>query len=159
MPPATDAPILKPPLVSPLAESPRKALNLKQLLLARSDWFAEEIMKGIRGSDFAYITPAQSRLLAHMAGKPCSMAELARRLGVSRQAVHKTVIELVRREILALHDDPQRGNSKLVVYTEHGKQINRAGAHIIEKIEQRLSRQLGPQALDQLKQLLSEPWN
>jgi DNA-binding MarR family transcriptional regulator len=136
-----------------------KTPNLKQLLLARSDWFAEEIMKGIRGSDYGFITPAQSRLLAHMGGKPCSMAELARRLGVSRQAVHKTVIELVRRDILALYDDPERGNSKLVVYTEHGKKINRAGAAIIEKIEHRLASQLGENALDQLKTLLAARWS
>jgi DNA-binding MarR family transcriptional regulator len=136
-----------------------KTPNLKQLLLARSDWFAEEIMKGIRGSDYGFITPAQSRLLAHMGGKPCSMAELARRLGVSRQAVHKTVIELVRRDILALHDDPERGNTKLVVYTDHGRRINRAGAAIIERIEQRLATQLGEPALAQLKTLLASRWS
>jgi hypothetical protein len=46
--------------------------NLKQLLLARSDWFAREIMSGVKRSEYAYITPAQSRLLAHMGGKPTS---------------------------------------------------------------------------------------
>jgi DNA-binding MarR family transcriptional regulator len=145
------------PLTQASFEAP-KAANLKQLLLARSDWFAEEIMKGVRVGDFAYITPGQSRMLAHMAGKPCSMAELARRLGVSRQAVHKTVMELERRGVLALQDDPQRGNTKLVVYTEKGRQVNRAGAAIIDKIEQRISKRLGDEGLEQLKQLLASPW-
>ena len=82
--------------------------NLKQLLLERADWFAREIMKGVKRSEHAYITPAQSRLLAHMGGKPMNMAELARRLAISRQAVHKTVSELARRGILEVIDDPQR---------------------------------------------------
>lgn len=133
--------------------------NLKQLLLDRSDWFAREIMKGIRRSDYAFITPAQSRLLAHMGGKPMSMAELARRLAISRQAVHKTVTELARRGILDVREDPERRNSKLVVYTDKGRQVNRAGAQIIERLEERIARRVGRDALDAMKRVLAEPWD
>ena len=132
--------------------------NLKQLLLERSDWFAREIMKGVRSSDYAFVTPAQSRLLAHMGGKPMSMAELARRLAISRQAVHKTVTELVRRGILEVRDDPERRNSKLVVYTDKGRQLNRAGAQIIERLEERVARAIGQEELRRLKVLLASPW-
>lgn len=133
--------------------------NLKQLLLARSDWFAREIMSGVRRSEYAYITPAQSRLLATMAGKPTSMAELARRLAISRQAVHKTVAELARRGILEIRDDPDRRNAKLVVYTERGRQVNRAGAAIIERVEERIASRLGRARLDELKALLAAEWD
>jgi DNA-binding MarR family transcriptional regulator len=133
--------------------------NLKQLLLARSDWFAREIMTGVKRSEFAYITPAQSRLLAHMGGKPTSMSELARRLAISRQAVHKTVAELARRGILEIRGDPERGNSKLVVYTERGRQVNRAGGQIIERIEDRVAARIGRVRLDELKALLAADWD
>lgn len=133
--------------------------NLKQLLLARSDWFAREIMSGVRRSEFSYITPAQSRLLAHMGGKPTSMSELARRLAISRQAVHKTVAELARRGILEIRDDPARRNAKLVVYTERGRQVNRAGAQIIERLEERIGTRIGRERLDALKALLAQPWD
>lgn len=132
--------------------------NLKQLLLARSDWFAREIMSGVRRSEYAYITPAQSRLLATMAGKPTSMAELARRLAISRQAVHKTVAELARRGILEIRDDPERRNAKLIVYTERGRQVNRVGAAIIERVEERIASRIGRERLETLKTLLSEDW-
>jgi DNA-binding MarR family transcriptional regulator len=132
--------------------------NLKQLLLARSDWFAREIMSGVRRSEFAYITPAQSRLLAHMGGRPMPMPELARRLAISRQAVHKTVTELARRGILEIRDDPERRNAKLVVYTERGRQVNRAGAAIIERVEERIATRLGRARLDELKALLAAEW-
>ena len=132
--------------------------NLKQLLLARSDWFATEIMRGVKSGPYAYLTPAQSRLLAHMGGRPVSMAELARRLAISRQAVHKTVAELARRGILELRDDPDKGNAKLVAYTEKGRQVNRAGAALIESIEQRLAQRLGRERVEQLRALLAEDW-
>ncbi len=133
-------------------------LNLKQLLLARSEWFADEIMKGVERSDYAFISPAQSRLLAVMAGKPTHMAELARRLAISRQAVHKTVGELARRGLLALLDDPERGNSKLVVYTERGRLLNRAGVRMIEQTEARIAARIGQARLDTLRALLAADW-
>lgn len=133
--------------------------NLKQLLLARSDWFAREIMSGVKRSEYAYLTPAQSRLLATMAGKPTSMSELARRLAISRQAVHKTVAELARRGILDILEDPERGNAKLVVYTERGRQLNRAGAQIIDRVEERIAARIGRDRLDELKTLLAERWD
>lgn len=133
--------------------------NLKQLLIARSDWFAREIMQAVKTGEHAYITPAQSRLLAHMAGRPASMAELARSLAISRQAVHKTVAELVRRGILEVRDDPDRRNAKLVVYTEKGRQVNRAGARIIEQIEQRLAQRLGAEGVERLRELLAADWD
>ena len=144
-----------PPAVPPAAMPD----NLKQLLLARSDWFAREIMSGVRRSEFSYITPAQSRLLAHMGGKPCSMSELARRLAISRQAVHKTVAELARRGILEIRDDPERRNAKLVVYTERGRQVNRAGAQIIERLEERIAGRIGRERLAELKALLDAAWD
>ncbi len=133
--------------------------NLKQLLLDRNDWFAREIMKSVRRSEFAFITPAHSRLLALMGGKPMSMAELARRLAISRQAVHKTVTELARRGILDVQDDPRRGNSKLVVYTDRGRQVNRAGAAIIERLEERVAGRIGRESLETLKALLARDWD
>ncbi len=135
------------------------APNLKQLLLARSEWFAREIMRGVRDSEYAFITPAQSRLLAHMGGQPMRMSELARRLAISRQAVHKTVTELSRRGILELRDDPDKPRSKLVVYTEKGRQLNRAGAHIIQQVEQRIGARIGTARLAELKALLGHDWD
>jgi DNA-binding MarR family transcriptional regulator len=135
------------------------SVNLKQLLLARSDWFAREIMSGVKRSEYAYITPAQSRLLAHMGGKPTSLSELARRLAISRQAVHKTAGELVRRGILEIRDDPERRNAKHVVYTERGRQVNRAGAQIIERLEERIASRIGAQRLAELKGLLAADWD
>ncbi len=144
------------------APAPTKAdpgrLNLKQLLLARSEWFADEIMKSVERSDFAFVTPAQSRLLAVMAGKPTNMAELARRLAISRQAVHKTVTELARRGILSLRDDPGRRNSKLVTYTDKGRQLNRAGARMIDQAEARIAARIGHERLELLRALLAQDW-
>lgn len=135
------------------------ATNLKQLLLARNDWFSSEIFKGAKAAGYSSLTQSEARLLAHMAGKPMSMSELARRLSISRQAVHKTVAELERRDILEVQNDPQRGNSKLVIYTDKGKELNAAGVKIIAQIETRISEQIGAKDLEALKRILALSWD
>jgi DNA-binding MarR family transcriptional regulator len=129
--------------------------NLNQLLLASNDWLAAEILKGVQRSTYSSLTPAQARLLAIMAGQSASISDLARRLGLSRQAVHKTVSELERRGILQVKTDPERANAKLVSYTQLGKEVNRAGARIIDDIEVKIAKRIGKQGVDQLKLLLA----
>lgn len=133
--------------------------NLSQLLLARSDWLSEALQQAVRASPYTFITPAQTRLLAIMAGKPMSMSEIARRLGVSRQAAHKAVNELERKGVLRVEDDIQRRNAKVVSYTELGQNLNRYGAGLIDSIESRITKKMGKDGLQQLKQLLSQPWD
>lgn len=135
------------------------ATNLKQLLLVRNDWFSSEIFKGAKAAGYSSLTQSEARLLAHMAGKPMSMSELARRLSISRQAVHKSVAELERRGVLVVQGDPQRGNSKLVVYTAKGKELNAAGVKIITQIEARIAEQIGAENLDALKRILALKWD
>jgi DNA-binding MarR family transcriptional regulator len=131
------------------------APNLNQLLLASNDWLAAEILKGIQHTPYSSLTPAQSRLLAIMAGKSTSISDLARRLGLSRQAVHKTVSELERRGILQVKTDPDRANAKLVSYTQLGREVNRAGARVIDDIEIKIAKRIGKHGVDQLKSLLA----
>lgn len=46
-----------------------------------------------------------------------------------------------------------------MTYTEKGRQVNRAGARIIEQIEQRLAERLGADRLEALRELLAEDWD
>ncbi|WP_424195025.1 MarR family winged helix-turn-helix transcriptional regulator [Ampullimonas aquatilis] len=133
--------------------------NLKLLLLNRTEWFAKEIMSGMQNSPYRYLTPAQSKLLATMAGKPFSISELARRMAISRQAVHKTVTDLVKLGILALSEDPTNRTSKLVSYTEEGKKVNKSGADQIQKIEEAIAQKIGADNLAKLKEVLAMNWD
>ena len=107
----------------------------------------------------ALLTERQRQFMLMHFEQDLSFSEIAREFRISRQAVHKTVSELARRGILEVIDDPQRGNSKLVHYTDKGRLLNRAGAQIIQRIESDIAQQLGEARLRDLKQLLAEPWD
>ena len=50
---------------------------------------------------------------------------------ISPASARSALSRLARRGILAITDDPARGNSKLIQYTDLGKDLNRSGARII----------------------------
>ena len=94
----------------PSSDQDVSRLTLRQLLLKRSAWFEERMVGAADRYGYGFVTPAMNRLFAHMPRKPISISALARRLAVSRQAVHQTVAEACRRGILELveHDSDGR---------------------------------------------------
>src|SRR3546814_14957684 len=69
-------------------------------------------------------------------------AELARRLGISRQAVQQLLADLQTRGLIELVADPADARAQIIRYSKRGVQIGevtvRALAHIHSEIEKRL---------------------
>ena len=132
--------------------------NLRQLLLKRSNWFEEQIVKSAARYGYAFVTPAMNRLFANMPRKPASISKLARRLAVSRQAVHQTVAEACRRGLLELVEDPSDARVRNVRFTEKGRAMTRSAAQSARTIEAELEQRLGPQDLAALRRILQREW-
>lgn len=134
------------------------AQTLRQLLLRRSSWFEDRILHSAPRFGYGFVTPAMHRLFAHMPRKPVSISELARRLAVSRQAVHQTVAEACRRGILELVDDPDDARVRKVRFTDKGLAMVRSATQSVKSIESELERRLGPRDFAALRRILSRNW-
>ncbi len=134
------------------------ALNLRQLLLKRSAWFEEQVVEAADRYGYGFVTPAMNRLFAHMPRHPVSISTLARRLSVSRQAVHQVVTEACRRGILELVLDDADARLRKVRFTEKGRMMQRSATHAVEEIEAELERRLGPDDFATLRRILGSPW-
>jgi DNA-binding MarR family transcriptional regulator len=132
--------------------------SLRQLLLQRSDWFEDRVLKAAPRYGYRFVTPAMHRLFAHMPSKPVSMSELARRLAVSRQAVHQTVAAACRRGIVELIDDPGDARARKVRFTDKGMKMVRSASQVVRSIETDLERRLGPRDLAALRRILVKAW-
>jgi hypothetical protein len=73
---------------------------LRHLLMARSDWMEQRVMALAEINGYPHVSTAMNRLFAHLGGKPLGLSELARRLSVSRQAVHKLAQEAERQGLV-----------------------------------------------------------
>ena len=132
--------------------------SLRQLLLQRSDWFEDRVLEAAPRYGYRFVTPAMHRLFAHMPAKPVSISELARRLAVSRQAVHQTVAAARRRGIVELIDDPHDGRARKVRFTAKGMKMVKSAAQVVRSIESELKRRLGPKDLATLRRILAKAW-
>ena len=90
---------------------------LAQLMLFRFRWFDKSIRATLADRGFYEHTPAQALVFAYIDPGGTRSMELARRIGVSRQAIHKTVGELEALGFVTLEPDPDKGSAKLVTLT------------------------------------------
>ena len=132
--------------------------SLRQLLLQRSEWFEDKVLSAAPRYGYRFVTPAMHRLFAHMSSKPLSMSELARRLSVSRQAVHQTVAAARSRGIIELVEDPLDGRARKVSFTDKGMKMVRSAAQVVRDIEKDLERRLGRRDSAALRRILAKDW-
>ena len=131
---------------------------LRHLLLQRSTWFEERVMERARASGYDRVTPAMSRLFGHMAGRPIGLSELARRLGITRQAVHQCTSEAARLGLIEFSADPANARVVRVQFTEAGWAMSAQATQDFDAIEAELCQRMGAANLDELKRLLQIAW-
>jgi DNA-binding MarR family transcriptional regulator len=84
------------------------------------------------------------------------VSDIARQLGITRQAVAQTVAVMLDRDIVEFVPDPTDGRAKLLRYTEHGRQSHRAALRAADEFEATYVKRVGQQRVDQLRTELAE---
>lgn len=138
---------------------PRPQPYLRQLLRHRTDWVEERLYERAGHNGYGDITPAMARLFAALAPRPQGLSDLARRLDVSRQAVHKLALEAAALGYVEFVDSADDARVKRLAFTAHGHAMAASAEQELRRIETRLARQLGAEKLALLKSLLAEAWS
>ena len=133
-------------------------VNLGQLLLRAFRWFDESLLSVLHAAGWPELTRAHSLVFAHLDTGGTRTAELARRAGISRQAVHQTVQELQRLGLVSLIPDPTNRSAKLVVPTDRGRASIRVAKATLADLEGELAQRLGRQQIQALRQALEADW-
>jgi DNA-binding MarR family transcriptional regulator len=133
-------------------------VNLGQLLLQAFRWFDESLVSALHAAGWPEVTRAHSLVFAQLDPAGRRTAEIARRAGVSRQAVHQTVRELRRLGLVELVPDPGNRSAKLVVATERGRQSTRVALATLAALEVELTRRLGRRRVQALREALEADW-
>lgn len=133
--------------------------TLRYLLAQRAQWMENQLYDGAEAEGYGYVTPAMSRMFGQMGGKePVSLSELARRLIVSRQAVHQMANEAVKHGLVELVDSPTNKRVRLVQFTPKGEAMWASGSRTLAQIEARLAERLGEQDVEALRRILGADW-
>ena len=83
--------------------------------------------------------------------------EVARNLGLTRQAINQTLSQLVDKKLVELDDDPCDKRCKIVRFAQEGNAMRRDGISILRSLEGELARRGGRRTLEMLYAM--EDWN
>lgn len=131
---------------------------LRHLLMSRSDWMERRVMALAEINGYPHVSTAMNRLFAHLGGKPLGLSELARRLSVSRQAVHKLAQEAEKQGLVEFVPSEEDGRVMLLRFTQKGWRMSEKAAASFAEIEQELAAHIGTKELQTLKRVLAMPW-
>jgi len=131
---------------------------LIDLLLRGYRWFEDGLLSRLDAAGWPELTRAHSLVFAHLDLDGTRASELARRIGISRQAVHQTVGELVELGLLEVVPDPTSRRAKLVVLTPLGKETVRSGHAIFQELEDALGERIGRRRVTELRRALEADW-
>ncbi len=98
--------------------------------------------------------PAHMALFPHIALEGTRPSELAKALGISKQAVGQLVGELEAMGIVERRPDPDDGRAKRVVFTERGLQSILEGLDHLRRIEAELTKAIGEDTMASLRAAL-----
>jgi len=141
-----------------MINKPIRRAPLGQLLLQAFRWFDESLRLSLVARGWPGHTHAQSLVFAHIDRQGVRISELARRVGVSRQAMHRTVGELVALGVMELAPDPTNRSARLVMLTEQGKSNIEAALAVFADLEAGLSDRLGQENAASLRATLEADW-
>lgn len=135
----------------------RASLRLAQALLAAERALLEHLSEALaeRGHR-AGVSPAALGFLGQLDCGETSAAEIARRLGVTRQMVSKTAREMEKAGLLALAPDPERRNRKVIRFTPAGERVMADARAALAALDARFARYGGLAAIAELTTRLED---
>lgn len=119
----------------------------------------KRVLERAHASGYGFFTPAMNRLFAHLRGRPVGLSEIARELGISRQAVHQLANEAAKIGLIEFVSSEKDGRVKLLRFTQKGWAMSDSAARAFEQIEENLARHIGEKDLRELKRILGKTWS
>lgn len=133
-------------------------MELTLALTKRLYWLHDAIEKTFVANGVAPLTRAQGFVIVAIAGGEHRAINIARDLGVSRQAVSQILAELEKRGVVSLEDDPTDGRSRIVKFRAEFEDSGATCALLFDALEREIGRRIGKRRLWNLHDALDAEW-
>ena len=127
-------------------------------LLRAYYWMDESLQNGLQQAGYLPRTRTQTMILINVSNGITRAAELARVLGVSRQAIQQQINELERDELVSQIPDPDDRRANRIVFTEKGSELINAALQTLRESEQTLSQRIGWDNVANMRRALAADW-
>ncbi|HBN09662.1 MAG TPA: MarR family transcriptional regulator [Cyanobacteria bacterium UBA8530] len=127
-------------------------------LLQAFFWFDDGLQSYLQSKGWHQVTRPQSMVMAHVVMGVHNPSEIARSLGISRQAVHTTINQMVELGMLELRDDNNDRRAKVVALTGRGQEMREDADRVMSDLKAELCNRIGKRNVDNLIKAFSADW-
>jgi len=135
-----------------------KLQPLGQALIQAHQWLSASLLNLMHERGHRELTRTHLTFFNSLNCGMTHASDVARRMGITRQAVYKVTKELQKLGILELVDDPEDGRQKIISMTKRGERIALDARECLDLIEAQLAGQIGRRNLEILKTVLAKDW-
>lgn len=132
--------------------------GLAAALLAASDWFNDALLVELRELGWPPVNRTQSLVFLKLGAGEMRPAELARRIGISRQSMQTLLDGLDEAGLVAQRADPDDRRAKLASLTGDGRRFVGDAQRLLRGLERSLARRIGQAEVEALRRVLSLDW-
>ncbi len=131
---------------------------LGQALISANQWMSSSLLHLMSAKGHVKLTGAHLTFYCHLNCGVTHASEVARRMGISRQAVYKITRELQRIGALELQEDPDDKRQKTICMTELGERVALDARAAMAEVEVHLQDIVGPKQFESLVHILRLDW-
>jgi DNA-binding MarR family transcriptional regulator len=121
-------------------------------------WLDESLQNLLEQDGWSRASHTQTMIILAVGEGISRPSDLARHLGISRQAIHQVIGELMRKGLVTLEDDPDNKRSKIVRFSPKAVKIRQSAIKAVNAIEREVAHRLGQKTYLGLTAGLSKNW-
>jgi DNA-binding MarR family transcriptional regulator len=133
------------------SDLPSPANNIRTLLYYLGQALDERLAIFRKGTPYEHVRSSDVRVFMRALAKPQTISEIARTLGITRQAVQSSVHRLQDIKIIDLEAMPSNKRDKLVVVTARGQHAKNTATQQIAQFESEIAAVIGEDGLARLR--------
>lgn len=136
-------------------------MRTNQLIIAlfqRFCWLDEGLQARLHDRGWPDISRPQSMVMTNIVSGIVRPSDIARNLGISRQAIHSTINQMVKLGMVKLDPDPDDRRHMIVSLTDTGARMRQDAQRAMDALADQLAERLGKERFEALLATLEADW-
>ncbi len=136
-------------------------MRTNQLIIAlfqRFCWLDEGLQARLHDHGWPDVNRPQSMVMTNIVSGIVRPSDIARNLGLSRQAIHSTINQMVKLGIVQLEVDPDDRRHMIVSLTDLGGRMRKDAQRSMDALTAQIAAMLGQDKFDALLAALEADW-
>jgi len=135
-----------------------KLHHLMRWTLRAFYWLDESLQNIVEDAGWPRFSHTQTMVILAIGEGVTKSSDLGRILGISRQAIHQVITELISKGLVVIKDDPDDKRSKILGFDHGADTLRLLTYNAVERIEREVEERLGKKAFKAMIDGISADW-